>query len=75
MNSSNQSSFLNSSRRSNLFSNRSINESMASRQNKEDSLISTNRFKSSCYEGKINILLHFELILLFKLLKFNLFYR
>lgn len=54
MSSSNQ-SFLNSSRRSELFSNRSRgNDSMASRQSKEDSLVSASRFKSSCYEGKVS---------------------
>ena len=59
MSSTNQ-SFLNSSRNTSrrsslLFSNRdNLNDSMASRQSKEDSLISTNRYKSPFYEGKVS---------------------
>jgi len=55
MSSSNQ-SFLNTSRNSNrslLFSNRQ-DDSMASRQSRENSLISTSRYKSPFYEGKVS---------------------
>jgi len=60
MNSFDQSKMMNDSRdtsrrnSSQLFSNRTLDNSMASRQSRENSLISTNRYKSPFYEGKVS---------------------
>lgn len=55
LNQSNMNDSRNTSRRSSLlFSNRTLDDSMASRQSRENSLISTNRYKSPFYEGKVS---------------------